>query len=159
MLDGRYIARPLAALRLGIYASPGYLRKHGRPRKPPELARHRALLFVETPTPERLVFERGGKQTLVELVAAVTSNSGEALCEMAFAGLGILPSVPTFLVHAALSDGRLEPLLRDWTLLPRAKLWAVYPNRGFLPAKVRLFVDALRSAFGGDPERDPWVSA
>jgi DNA-binding transcriptional LysR family regulator len=156
-LDGRCIARPLAALRLGVYASPAYLRAQGRPRKPADLARHRALLFVETPTPEKLVFERGGKQTRVELVPAVTSNSGDALREMAFAGLGIIPSVPTFLVETALEDGRLEPVLRDWTLLPRPKLWAVYPNRRYLPAKVRLFVDALRSAFGGDPERDPWV--
>jgi DNA-binding transcriptional LysR family regulator len=148
-LDGRYVARPLAELQLGVYASPGYLRDHGRPRKPADLARHRALIFVEPPNPETLVFERGGKRARVELEAAVTSNSGDALREMAYAGLGILPAVPRFLVNAALADGRLEPLLSDWTLLPCPKLWAVYPNRRFLPAKVRLFVDALRGAFGG----------
>jgi DNA-binding transcriptional LysR family regulator len=158
-LDGGYVARPLAALRLGICASPAYLRKHGRPRKPAELARHRALVFGETATSERLLFERGGKQTRVELVPAVTSNSGDALREMAIAGLGILPAVPTFVVHAAIESGRLEPLLREWTLLPHPKLWAVYPNRRFLPANVRLFVDAVRAAFGGDAERDPWVAA
>lgn len=157
-LDGRYVARPLAVLRLGVYASPAYLREHGRPRKPAELARHRALVSVE-PRTDRLVFERGGKQTRVELVAAAMSNSGDVLRDMAVAGVGILPAVPSFLVHAAVEDGRLEPLLREWTLLPRPKLWAVYPHRRFLPAKVRLFVDALRSAFGGDPERDPWVQA
>jgi hypothetical protein len=41
-------------------------------------------------------------------------------------------------------------------MLARPKLWAIYPHRRFLPAKVRIFVDALRAAFGGDPERDPW---
>ena len=158
-LNGRYVARPLAAMRLGVYASPAYLRKHGRPRKPAELARHRALVFVEPRTTDTLVFERAGKQTRVEVVAAATSNTGDVLRELAIAGAGIMPSVPSFLVHAAVEDGRLEPLLSDWTLLPRPKLWAVYPHRRFLPAKVRLFVDALRSAFGGDPDRDPWALA
>lgn len=158
-LDGRHVARPLGAMRLGVYASPSYLRKHGRPRRPAELARHRALVFVEPRTTDSLVFERGGKQTRVDVVPAVTSNSGEVLRELAIAGAGIMPAVPSFLVHAAVEDGRLEPLLRDWTLLPRPKLWAVYPHRRFLPAKVRLFVEALRAAFGGDPERDPWADA
>ncbi len=148
-LDGGYIARPLAALRLGVYASPAYLREHGRPRKPSDLARHRALLFTETPTPGKLVFERGGKRTHVELVTAALSNSGAALREMASAGLGILPAAPTFLVEAEVKDGRLKPLLGEWTLLPCPKLWVVYPHRRFLPAKVRLFVDAMRGAFGG----------
>lgn len=158
-LDGRYVARPLAALHLGVYASPAYLRAYGRPRRPAELARHRAIVFVEPPMTNTLVFERGRKQTRVELVPVFTSNSGDVLREMALAGAGIMPAVPSFLVQAAVKDGRLEPLLRDWTLLPRPKLWAVYPNRRFLPAKVRLFVDALRTAFGGDPNRDPWAPA
>jgi len=68
---------------------------------------------------------------------------------MAIAGVGIVPAL-RFLMLAALEDGRLEPLLRDWTLLPHPKLWAIYPHRRFLPAKVRLFVDALREAFRGD---------
>jgi DNA-binding transcriptional LysR family regulator len=153
-LDGRYVARPLASLPLGVYASPAYLREHGRPRKPADLARHPALVFVETPTPETLVFERGRRQTRVALVPAVISNSGDVLFELAIAGVGILPAVPSFLVHDAVENGRLEPLLRDWTLLPRPKLWAVYPHRRFLPAKVRLFVDALRAAFGVVLERE-----
>ncbi len=157
-LEGGYVARPLAALRFGLFASPAYLRKHGRPRKPVELSRHRAIVFVEPRPWDTLVLERRGKQTRVDLVPVFTSNSGDMLREMAIAGVGILPS-PSFLVHAAVADGRLEALLSEWTLLPRPKLWAVYPNRRFLPAKVRLFVDALRAAFGGDPERDPWVPA
>jgi DNA-binding transcriptional LysR family regulator len=156
-LDGRYVARPLAAMSLGVYAAPSYLREHGRPRRPADLARHPALVFVEPRTTDALVFERGGKQTRVDVVAAVTSNSGDVLREMAIAGVGIMPAVPSFLVHADVRDGRLEPLLREWTLLPRPKLWAVYPHRRFLPAKVRLFVDALRSTFGGNPDRDPWA--
>ena len=150
-LDGRHVARPLAALGFGLYASPAYLREHGRPRKPADLARHRGVVFVEPRPMDTLIFERNGKQTRVPLTPVFTSNSGDALRALAVAGLGILPS-PSFLMEEAVANGRLERLLCDWTLLPRAKLWAVYPHRRFLPAKVRLFVDALRAAFGGDAD-------
>jgi DNA-binding transcriptional LysR family regulator len=155
-LDGPYVARPLAALRFGVYASPRYWNERGRPKKPTELAGHRAIVFVEPRPWDTLVFERGGKQARVTLAPVFTSNSGDACRDMAAAGIGIT-AAPSFLMRAAMEEGRLEQTLRDWTLLPRPKLWALYPQRRFLPAKVRLFVEALRAAFGGDPERDPWA--
>lgn len=145
-VDGDYVARPLAALRVGLFTSPAYLRDRGRPRKPADLARHRAVVFVEPRPWDTLVFERGGRQTRVQVVPVFTSNSGDILREMAVAGVGIMPS-PTFLVQAAVDEGKLEEVLSEWSLLPRPKLWAIYPHRRFLPAKVRLFVEALRDAF------------
>jgi DNA-binding transcriptional LysR family regulator len=145
-LDGRYVARLIAEMPLGVFASPAYLREHGRPRRPKDLARHRALVFVEPRAMDALVFVRHGKETRVDLSAAVLCNSGESLRDLAIAGLGIMPS-PRFLAEPAVAAGRLEPLFGDWTLLPRAKLWALYPHRRFLPAKVRLFVDLVREAF------------
>jgi DNA-binding transcriptional LysR family regulator len=156
MLDGGYVARPLVAMKFGVYAAPSYLREHGRARTPAELARHRAIVFVEPRPWDTFVFERGGKKTRIQLIPAFTSNSGDVLRELAVAGIGVLPA-PSFLVHAAVRDGRLEPFLREWTLVARPKLWAVYPNRRFLPAKVRIFVDALRTAFRGESERDLWL--
>jgi DNA-binding transcriptional LysR family regulator len=154
-LDGPYVARPLSTLRFGVYASPSYLREHGRPRKPADLARHGAIVFVEPRPWDTFVFERHGKQVRVKLTPVFASNSGDACREMAVAGVGVLPS-PSFLVRSAVDAGLLEPLLRDWALPLRPKLWAVYPQRRFLPAKVRLLVDALRSAFSGDPDRGDW---
>jgi DNA-binding transcriptional LysR family regulator len=155
-LDGPYVARALSALQFGVYAAPSYIREHGRPRKPAELARHRAIVFVEPRIWDNLLFERGGKRTPVSLAPVFMTNSGHTCLEMAAAGIGVA-ALPSFLAHAAIESGRLEQLLGDWTFLPRPKLWAVYPQRRFLPAKVRLFVDALRDALGGDPERDPWA--
>ncbi|HEX5059392.1 MAG TPA: LysR substrate-binding domain-containing protein [Kofleriaceae bacterium] len=155
MLDGRHVARPLADLRLGVYASPQYLRAHGRPRKPADLARHRALVFVEPRLRNTWMFERDGKQTSVEVNATITGNSGDVLREMTTAGLGVFMA-PSMVVDRAVAARQLERVLREWTVLPKPKLWAVYPHRRFLPAKVRLFVEALRAAFGGDPDRDPW---
>jgi DNA-binding transcriptional LysR family regulator len=157
-LDGPFVARPLTTLRFGVYASPSYLREHGCPRKPAELARHRAIIFVEPRPWDTLTFERGGKQVRVKLVPAFATNAGDACREITVAGVGVA-AAPAFLMRRAVEEGRLEQILREWTLAPRAKLWAVYPQRRFLPAKVRLFVDTLRAAFGGDPERDEWARA
>jgi DNA-binding transcriptional LysR family regulator len=148
-LDGHYIARPIAELPLGVYASPSYLREHGRPRRPAELANHRALVFVEPRPLDTLVFERKGKQARVELTPFVLCNSGDALRDLAVSGIGIMAG-PTFLARRALENEQLELLLPDWSLVPKPKLWALYPHRRFLPAKVRLFVEMLRETFGND---------
>jgi len=149
-LDGRYVARPIADMPLGVFASPAYLREHGRPRRPAELARHRALVFVEPRPLETLVFERRGKQTRVKVTPFVLSNSGDALRDLALAGIGVLTG-PSFLARRAVDAGRLEVLLTEWTMRPSVKLWALYPHRRFLPAKVRLFIELLRETFAGDP--------
>jgi DNA-binding transcriptional LysR family regulator len=157
-LDGPYVARLLTTLPFGVYASPRYLREHGRPRTPADLARHRAVIFVEPRPWDTLVFERGRRQVRVNLVPAFASNSGDACRDMVVAGTGVV-AAPSFLMQDAVEEGHVEQILRDWTLAPLAKLWAVYPQRRFLPAKVRLFVDALRTAFGGAPERQEWASS
>jgi DNA-binding transcriptional LysR family regulator len=154
-LDGPFVARSLGALGFGVYASPSYLRKHGRPRRPQDLARHRAIAFAEPRLWDTVTFERRGRRVRVSLAPAFTTNSGDLCREMAIAGVGFVAS-PSFLVRAAVEHGRLEHVLSEWTLVPRPRLWAIYPERRFLPAKVRLFVDALRAAFGGDSE-SPWV--
>jgi len=143
-LDGRYVARALAPLDFGVFASPGYLREHGRPRRPADLARHRALVFVEPRLWNTLDLERAGKRVRVELTPAVTSNNGDVLRELAIAGLGIVAS-PSLILRDALGAGLVEPVLPEWEVVPRPKLWAIYPHRRFVPAKVRLVIDALRA--------------
>ena len=51
-------------------------------------------------------------------------------------------------------DAVLEPVLLDWSL-PAMRVFAVYPHRRFVSPKVRLFVEALRAAYG-DGTTDPW---
>jgi DNA-binding transcriptional LysR family regulator len=149
-LDGRYVARLLAEAPLGVFASPAYLREHGRPKRPADLARHRYLAFVEPRPMETLVFERKGRQVKVDVKPVALANIGSHLIEMALAGLGVMGG-PGFLMRRAVESGTLEHVLADWDVLPRMRLWALYPHRRFLPAKVRLFVELLReTAAAGD---------
>jgi DNA-binding transcriptional LysR family regulator len=156
-LDGSYVARLLAPLHLNMMGTPAYFDRHGWPRRPQDLAGHRAILFSEPRANRELVLCRGGKQVKVELDPVMTTNSGEVIRAALLAGAGIALS-PSFLVGDELQTGRLVPVLRDWRLRADPKLYAVYPHRRFLAPKVKAFVDALRAGFG-DGARDPWWPA
>jgi len=45
LTDSRLVARPLGPVRAGVFASPRYLKRRGRPRSVAELASHECLLF------------------------------------------------------------------------------------------------------------------
>lgn len=152
-LDGGYVARPIARTGLVLVGSPEYLRAHGRPAKPADLDAHGFVVFSE-PKP-RLEYElaRGRRKARVRLRPVITTNAGGAIISALRNGVG-LGVAPSFLVHRELGSGVLEPVLLDWTL-PALRVFAVYPHRRFLSPKVRVFVEALRAAFG-DGDRDPW---
>jgi DNA-binding transcriptional LysR family regulator len=50
-------------------------------------------------------------------------------------------------IHEHIAAGRLVPVPKDWTL-PRADIFAVYPERANLSAKVSVFIDFLVEWFG-----------
>jgi DNA-binding transcriptional LysR family regulator len=152
-LTGQYVARLLAILDVGIYAAPEYLRRHGRPRRPEDLAAHRNIVFTEPRPRDEWVFERAGRQTRVKVKPVMLSNNAGAMVAALRAGVGVC-TMPTLLGGIDVRPGHVERLLPEWTMLPQLRLYAVYPHRRFLPAKVRVFIEALRAALG-DPERDP----
>jgi DNA-binding transcriptional LysR family regulator len=71
----------------------------------------------------------------------LTVNDLELACEAAIAGVGIA-RVPAILCRDAVRDGRLKILFGPRSVALRA-IHVVYPSRLNLPAKVRLFVDAM----------------
>ena len=152
-LDGQYVARPLAISRLGVWGSPAYLRRHGRPRVPQDLVSHRNVVFVAGRPLDEWVFERESRQQRIKLNPIMISDNGEALRLAAQRGLG-LTIAPSFMTGADAAAGLLEPVLLDWSL-PAFRVSAVYPHRRFVSPKVRLFVEALRAAYG-DGTLDPW---
>jgi DNA-binding transcriptional LysR family regulator len=149
------VARRLATARIGLWGAPSYFRKHRRPRTPADLSDHRFALFNEPPLRDEWVLTRAGKRTKVRLKPRLVTNAGEghvaAVCEGVTLGV-----IPSFLLPPDLAR-RLEPVLPEWSL-GHVGVYAVYPHRRFVPAKVRAFVDFLRTALG-DGNRDPWWPA
>ena len=79
----------------------------------------------------------------VKLEPRLVVNDLELACEAAIAGVGVA-LIPSIVCREALLDGRLEALLgrKPATSLP---VHAVFPSRRYLPPKVRVFLDALRT--------------
>jgi DNA-binding transcriptional LysR family regulator len=153
-LDGRYVARPVALTRVGAFAAPSYLRKYEPPREPQDLARHRALVFLEPRPRDEWTFERQGRSVHVKFDGFMTSNCGSALAAACVEGAGVLVA-PSFVTRSDLAAGRLDALLPDWSVVPQLHVYAIYPHRRFLAPKVKAWVEAVRMTYG-DGTRDPW---
>lgn len=141
------VARRLGTMRLLVCASPAYLQAHGTPQVPADLAGHRVMTYAYAPTPRvwRLG-DRHGNHEEVRVSGPLHSNSGDLAIAAAIAGLGLVFE-PDFMLQPALDAGRLRRVLPEWESAP-GEIWAVYPSRRHLSAKVRLFVDHLARQFG-----------
>ena len=62
--------------------------------------------------------------------------------ESALKGIGYA-RVPSFAVNEHMKNGRLIHLLPQYKSLPERSVYAIYPDKRFLPLKVRKFIDLL----------------
>ncbi len=145
-------ARKLATSHNVICASPAYLRKHGRPKVPADLAAHASIGYTYAATGnEWHLHDDAGRVHAVKMRFTLQTNNGDTGAAAAVAGLGILWQ-PTFIVGEHLRAGRLVPVLPGYRI-PDIDILAVYPSRRHLSAKVRAMVDFLADEFKGTP---PW---
>ncbi len=137
--DSSLVARRLGSTALVACASPDYLAAHGRPERPEQLARHVCIIDSNHPEGTRLTLGSGEDAVLVELDPRIRVNSARAVRELLVAGQGV-GFLPSFAVAEDIGQGRLVHLLRDLPC-PRLGIFAVYPHRKHLSAKVGLFID------------------
>lgn len=153
------VVRRLAPVRLVVCAAPAYLERHGTPLLPADLPGHNCLLYTYASDGGDWRFEprpgSGGEAETVRVAGSLRANNGDLLRTAALDGLGIIRQ-PTFLVGDDLRSGALLPLLADYPL-PSLGVYAVYPTRRHLSAKVRTFVDFLASRWGDVPPWDAWL--
>jgi DNA-binding transcriptional LysR family regulator len=155
-LDGNtLVARRIASSRLVLCASPDYLRRHGRPAEPDELAEHLGLVYAGTSWGNQWPFVRAGEARTVRIPARLQTNNNQLLCEAASKGMGIVIQ-PTFNVWDRLRSGELELLLDEWHV-GQLGIHVVFPHRQFLPAKVRVFIDFLVKRFRTGTHQDLWL--
>jgi DNA-binding transcriptional LysR family regulator len=149
--DARVIARCIAPNRRLLCASPGYLSRHGTPKAPGDLARHNCIDIrqgEEAYGVWRLTKGRGGNAVTqtVRTRGTLATNDGGVALSWALDGHGILMRAD-WDVARYLKNGRLLQVLADY-YTPDADIYAVYPHRHQLAARVRAFVDFLAEAFG-----------
>jgi DNA-binding transcriptional LysR family regulator len=149
------VARKLGETRLVPCASPGYLAEHGAPKSPEDLANHDCFTY-EYVSPRHLwrFRDRSGVERTVRVSGRLHSNNGDLLAEVAANGAGIVFE-PAFIVGPEVRAGRLVPLLQDFEP-PPVPIYALYPSRKHLSAKVRRFVEFLVERFS---QAQDWSTA
>lgn len=155
--DSSLIARRLAPSRRVLVASPAYLEREGVPETPEDLARHRCLLYTNTPAAEQWQFRVGNEVKSVRVAGPLRANNGDLLMAAAMAGQGIAV-LPTFMCGQALEAGTLHCLLFD-CYVSESAVYAVYPQNRHLSSKVRAFVSFLAARFGPEPYWDTALPA
>jgi DNA-binding transcriptional LysR family regulator len=150
----------LVRIRLGesrrlVVAAPAYLKRHGMPRHPDDLAAHVCLVLGEaagSSSQRGWTFAVGGRVVSGRVNGRLACSDGAVLHDWALAGLG-LAWRSWWEVHEDLTAGRLLPVL-DAFAAPPTPVYCVVPARKHLPLRVRVFVDALRHAFESPPLAD-----
>lgn len=148
--DSRVIARRIGANRRLLCATPTYLAKHGVPRTPHDLTRHNCIGIrqgEEAYGVWRLSTGQGRQQRTesVRIGGTLTTNDGEIAVNWALEHHGILMRAE-WDIDRHLRSGRLVQVLPQCAT-PDADIYAVYPQRHQLAARVRVFVDFMVDAF------------
>jgi len=150
--DSSLIAKHIQTLPLVLCASPEYIKSHGRPKLPEELAQHQCIVDSNFRIGKHWpIICPNNITTSVEVNSRIMANSPRAVKEIALAGGGI-GMIPRFIVQDSLDDGRLEEILPTYRTLEFG-LFAIYPHRRYLSRKVRCFIDFLVAEFAEHSQR------
>jgi DNA-binding transcriptional LysR family regulator len=145
--DSQLAARRVALFTGGLYAAPAYLASHGEPAVPEVLEQLHALMILSRggePVAWTLHHDLDGRTWSGSPRSRTLANSPDLLTRMALAGTGIA-AVSDFYVAPYVARGELRRVLPQWSMKP-APAWAVFPGRRLMPARTRVFIEAVIQA-------------
>jgi DNA-binding transcriptional LysR family regulator len=148
--DSRVVARRLAANRRLLCAAPAYLERRGAPKVPEDLTRHDCICIRQGDEAYGVWRFANGRGTSQRTVAVrirgnLATNDGEIAVNWALDGHGILMRAEWDIARH-LRSGRLVQVLANYRT-PEADIYAVYPQRHQLSARVRAFVEFMAHTF------------
>lgn len=140
----QYITQVIDRTRPLLVASTDYLRQWGTPESLAELKNHRRLVYgLGAASTAWTLADTEQRQITLNGRNHVRFDSGDAIRIAAITGLGI-GFLPTFMVEKEILKGRLVQVLAE-ARGEEVAIHAIYPNRRHLPARVRAFIDGLKS--------------
>ena len=146
-IDPNFVAIRLASNKRVVCGTPAYFAKHGVPRTLDDLARHNCLAFNLQGGQQRgWYFQQNGKAVTVKVNGNLDCNDGELLHRWMGEGLG-LGWRSTWEIQPELESGALMTVLDDYAL-PDYDILAVYPQQRPVPAKIRFFIEHLKTVYG-----------
>jgi len=138
--DSSMIAKPLAATRVVVCASPDYFKKNGMPTSITDMENHPWILFSHVPA--RLKYQHNNQQYVINTRGKVTVNNEQARLTLAKAGFG-LAFMPMYEAWEAINNGQLQEVTVE-THAPLLPITALYHDRQYISTKIKIFIDFLR---------------
>lgn len=146
VIDPNFVAVKLATNKRVVCGTPEYFERHGIPQTLDDLAQHNCLSFNLQGGQQRgWYFQNDGKPVTIKVNGNLDCNDGELLHRWASEGIG-LAWRSTWEIQSQLASGELITVLDEYAL-PDYDIMAVYMQQRHLPAKVRFFIDALKSIY------------
>lgn len=148
--DSSYVATKLMSLVGCVCASPAYLATYGHPAKPENLIEHNCMPLKLGGFSSLWRFRDSAGDVLeVPVQGNLTTSNAIALRDLAIAGMGVILQA-RWIVGDALGRGELVDLFPEHDVTAshfENGIWVMYPSRDYMPVKVRVFVDFLKSRF------------
>jgi DNA-binding transcriptional LysR family regulator len=141
------VSRQLTTTRLVLCASPEYLARQGEPQHPGELTQHAVIAYSYLSSKDEWRFVGPEGAVSVKTTPCIQTNNGDTCRAAALAHQGIIFQ-PTFLVGKDLTEGTLVELMPSYRAMDLG-IYAVYPTRKHVSAKVRVLIDFLAAHFAG----------
>ncbi len=138
------ISRQLASTRMVLCASPRYLKAHGKPSHPSDLAQHAVLGYSLASMGDLWEFTGPQGPVAVKVQPRLRTNSGDTCVQAAIHHQGVVLQ-PSFMVHQHLKDGSLQELMPEYRSFELG-IHAVYPSRQHVAPKIRVLIDYLQRA-------------
>jgi DNA-binding transcriptional LysR family regulator len=142
LADSNLIARRIGPIQGKLVASPDYIREHGAPETPDDIAAHEALMQGT----ETWRFIDGDKMVAIHPQGRFKADHGTALAAAAVAGLGIA-ALPDFLTENHLASGALVAVMTRYPP-PEGGIFVVRPPGPHPARKVRVLTELLIEHFG-----------
>ncbi|MCZ8180943.1 MAG: LysR family transcriptional regulator [Rhizobium sp.] len=124
-----------------LVAAPAFLKRNGRPAAISDLNDSPLLAYSPVAGDGRVTLGNADKSTPVQFRTVLKSPNETLLLLAAREGMGFTV-MPRWLVNDDLAAGRLERVLAE-DVAVTVPFFAVYPNRGYMPAKTRSFLDFI----------------
>jgi DNA-binding transcriptional LysR family regulator len=141
--DSTLIAKRIREIPRLVIASPGYLKAHGTPQKPEDLAQHNCFIYTLSNRP----FEWNLKGAPpVKVRGSLQANHAHLMLQPLRDGLGV-GMLPDFLLADDLRSGTLVPILTKYRADP-VTLFVVYPPSRHSSPKIRVLADIVAEWFG-----------
>lgn len=145
--DSSLIAQRLMQTRYFVCASPEYVKQHGWPKTPLDLANHNCLRFPFPGFRSQWQFkDSAGRIESVAVSGRMVISNAIALKDCAIASMGV-SLLPNWLVRDEINSGRLLALFPTYTVAASSfntSAWFVYPSVRYMPLKVKVFTEFLK---------------